>query len=198
MSDGPSFLLALLPPPDVTERVQVWREQHGVRDAAATPHITVKARSGLGLERSWIPAAQAVAAQSAPVMLTFGGPELFPRGQALYLPVRSPGAVALHLALLDAVRPSGRFGYEGAAMQPHLSLALGRRGVDLPRLRAAAEAELADLPGLSWTADHLALLRKPGPGGAYAVQECWPLAGAAPDHSLATAPDTATSGPDAP
>ncbi|MCY1702352.1 2'-5' RNA ligase family protein [Deinococcus sp. SL84] len=180
MSGGPSRLLALLPPADVAEQVQAWRKQHGVQDAAATPHITVKARSGLGAGQDWVPAAQAVAAATAPVTLTLGAaPRLFPRGRALYLPVTSPEAVALHLALLDALSPARRFGYEGPAMQPHLSLALGRRAVDLPRLLAAAEAELAELAGLSWTARCLALLRKPGPGGAYAVQECWPLGTAA-------------------
>ncbi|WP_261663933.1 2'-5' RNA ligase family protein [Deinococcus sp. Marseille-Q6407] len=175
MNVGPSFLLALLPPPEVAERLQAWRMQHGVQDAAATPHITVKARSGLGPELTWRPAAQAVAAAATPVTLTLGAARLFSRGQALYLPVASPDAVALHLALLDALNPPKRFGYEGPAMQPHLSLALGRRGADLPRLLAAAETELADLNGFSWTAQHLALMQKPGPGAAYAVQECWPL-----------------------
>ena len=184
--DGGSWLLALLPPPDAAQLIQDWRAAHGVRDAAAAPHVTAKARSGLGgPAQAWTPAARAVASGAAPVPLRLGAPRLFPRGQALYLPVHSPQAVRLHLALLDALQPEVRFGYEGPGMQPHLSLALGhsrgrgRRGADLPRLLAAAEAELQPLAGLGWTAHHLTLMRKPGPGGAYRAEEHWPL-GAAP------------------
>ena len=173
----PSLLLALLPPPELSERLQSFRDEHGIRDAAAVPHLTVKARSGPG--RSADVAAQAVAAQQAPVRVEVGGPRLFPNGSALYLAVRSPGAVELHVALLGALKPARRFGYEGPGMTPHLTLALARRGIALPELLADAQKEFADLARESFvfTAHTLTLMEKPGPGGVYAPVEAFPLQG---------------------
>ena len=172
-----SFLLALLPPPELGERLRQFRGRCGVRDAAAVPHITVKARSGL--DGTAGETAQAVAAQQAPVRVEVGGPRLFPDGSALYLAVHSPEAVRLHLALLEALRPARRFGYEGPQMTPHLTLALARRGVELPKLLADAEREFADLERepLVFTAPTLTLMKKPGPGGIYAPVAGFPLQG---------------------
>lgn len=170
-----SLLLALLPPPDLSERVRAFRDRHGIRDAAAVPHITVKARSGL--DDSVGEVARAVAAKQTTVRVQVGGPRLFSNGSALHLAVYSPGAVQLHLALLDALRPAQRFGYEGPQMTPHLTLALPRRGVQLPELLADAEGAFADLEWgpFVFTARALTLMRKPGPGGIYAPVEEWPL-----------------------
>ena len=161
-----------------------FRERSEVRDAAAVPHITVKARSGLGPDLAWVPAARAVAEHWAPVEVSLGGPEVFGNGSALYLGVRSPGAVALHLALLEALKPAGRFGserfrYEGPGMTPHLTLALARRGVAPAALLPVARQAFADLESapLTFTARTLTLMRKPGPGGAYAPLEEWALGG---------------------
>ncbi|MFC4638615.1 2'-5' RNA ligase family protein [Deinococcus hohokamensis] len=172
-----SFLLALRPPVPVAARVVAFRQAHGVRDAAATPHITLKARSGLSPDLTWGPAVQAVAAAAQPVEVKLGGPRLFPGNRALYLAARSPGAVALHLALLDALKPAQRFGYEGAHMTPHLSLTLGRRGLDLPALLAAAQTTFEDLDRepLRFLADALTLMRKAGPGAPYVPVNDWPL-----------------------
>ncbi|RTR30693.1 2'-5' RNA ligase family protein [Deinococcus radiophilus] len=173
---GPSYLLALLPPDDVTERVVRWRERHGLHDAAAVPHITVKARSGLDADMDWQAAAQAALANHRPITFSFRAARIFPRGQALYLPVLGRGPVDLHLALLDAIRPAQRFGYEGPQMQPHLSVALARRGLDLAALLPDLQAEVADLAERPpHTAHQVALMRKPGPGGFYAVVDRWPL-----------------------
>ena len=170
-----SLLLALLPPPDLSERVWAFRDRSGVRDAAAAPHITVKARSGL--DDSVGEVARAVAAKQTTVRVQVGGPRLFSNGSALSLAVYSPGAVQLHLALLDALRPAQRFGHEGPQMTPHLTLALARRGVVLPELLSDAEREFADLEGepLVFTAHTLTLMKKPGPGGVYVPVEEWPL-----------------------
>lgn len=170
-----SFLLALLPPPEWSERVRAFRDWHGIRDAAAVPHITVKARSGLDDSAGEV--ARAVAAKQTTVRVQVGGPRLFGNGSALYLAVFSPEAVRLHLALLDALPPARRFGSEGPGMTPHLSLALARRGVDLKALLLAAQAEFADLDaeGLTFTARTVTLMKKPGPGGFYAPVEEWPL-----------------------
>ena len=171
----PSLLLALLPPPELSGRLRKFRDRHGVRDAAAVPHITVKARSGLDGSAGAV--AQAVAARQAPVRVEVGGPRLFPNASALYLAVRSPEAVRLHLALLDALKPARRFGYEGPGMTPHLTLALARRGMALPELLADAQATFADLEGepFVFTAYSLTLMEKPGPGGVYAPVGEWPL-----------------------
>ena len=173
----PSFLLALLPPPELGERIQKFRDRHGIRDAAAVPHITVKARSGLDGSAGEV--AQAVAARQAPVRVEVGGPHLFPNGSALYLAVHSPGAVRLHLALLDALKPARRFGYEGPRMTPHLTLALARRGGALPELLAAAERAFDDLERepFMFTAHALTLMEKPGPGRVYAPVAEFPLQG---------------------
>ena len=170
-----SLLLALLPPPELSERVWAFRDRHGIRDAAAVPHITVKARSGLDDSAGEV--ARAVAAKQTPVRVQVGGPRLFGNGSALYLAVHSPEAVRLHLALLDALPPARRFGSEGPQMTPHLTLALARRGVHLPELLSDAEREFADLEGepCVFTARALTLMRKPGPGGIYAPVEEWTL-----------------------
>ena len=173
----PSLLLALLPPPELSERLLRFRDGHGVRDAAAVPHITVKARSGLDGSAGEV--ARAVAERQSPVRVEVGGPRLFPNGSALYLAVRSPEAVRLHLALLGALNPARRFGYEGPQMTPHLTLALARRGIALPELLADAQKEFADLARESFvfTAHTLTLMGKPRPGGVYAPVEAFPLQG---------------------
>lgn len=170
-----SLLIALLPPPELSRRMTDFRARHGIRDAAAVPHITVKARSGLGENVDEL--AARIAQESPPVQLTVGGPRLFPNGSALYLTVQSPAAVTLHLRLLEALVPAARFGYEGPHMQPHLTLALKRRGLDLPAMLADAQAEFADLEAdpLTFTAHELTLMRKAGAGGAYAVVGEWRL-----------------------
>lgn len=172
-----SLLLALLPPPELSERVRAFRDWHGIRDAAAVPHITVKARSGLDDSAGEV--ARAVAAKQTPVRVQVGGPRLFGNGSALYLAVFSPEAVRLHLALLDALPPARRFGHEGPQMTPHLTLALARRGVVLPELLSDAEREFADLEGepLVFTAHTLTLMKKPGPGGVYVPVAGFPLQG---------------------
>lgn len=170
-----SHLLALRPPPDIEARVVAFREAHGVRDAAAIPHVTVKARSGLDDDLHWLERVAAVAAATPPVPVELLAPRVFPNGSALYLPARSPGAVRLHLALLDALRPARRFGYEGPLMTPHLTLALGRRDVTLDALLDAARRAFPHPP--TFTATELVWMRKPGPGGAYQPVEGWTLGG---------------------
>ncbi|GMA17204.1 2'-5' RNA ligase family protein [Deinococcus metallilatus] len=171
----PSFLLGLLPPAGLTARVEVFRARLRLRESA--PHVTVKARSGLDADLAWLPVARAVVAASAPVTLHLGGARAFRGGSAVYLAVHSPEAVALHVRLLDALKPPARFGYEGSHMTPHLTLALNRRGVDMGAVLSAAQAEFADLDTrpLTFTAREVWLMRKPGPGGLYVPQEAWPL-----------------------
>ena len=172
---SPSHLLALRLPPDIEARIVAFREAHGIRDAAAIPHVTVKARSGLDDDLRWLELLPAVAAATPPVPVELLAPRVFPNGSALYLPARSPGTVRLHLALLDALRPARRFGYEGPHLTPHLTLALGRRDVNMDALLDAA-AQAFTHP-LSFAATDLVWMRKPGPGGAYRPVERWTLGG---------------------
>ncbi|MPY66954.1 2'-5' RNA ligase family protein [Deinococcus sp. SDU3-2] len=170
-----SFLLGVLPPPDLGARVDAFRTRLGLRESAA--HVTVKARSGLDPELRWWKAARAVVAESPALTLEVGGVRAFRNGTAVYLGVTSPDVVALHLRLLTALNPSQRFGYEGPQMTPHLTLALRRRGVDLGTVLEAARDEFADLAGhpLTFTAREVWVMRKPGPGGLYVPWEAWPL-----------------------
>ncbi|WP_189102703.1 2'-5' RNA ligase family protein [Deinococcus knuensis] len=170
---SPSHLLALRPPPDIEAQVVAFREAHGIRDAAAVPHLTVKARSGLDDDLRWLTVIPAVAAATPPVPVELLAPRVFPNGRALYLPARSPGAVQLHLALLGALRPARRFGYEGPQMTPHLTLALGRRDASLDALLDAARLAFPQPP--TFTATDLVWMRKPGPGGAYQPVQRWTL-----------------------
>ncbi len=172
-----SYLLAVLPPGELTGRIQNFRSALDLKDAAAVPHITVKARSGLSPELDWQDELRKVVGQHAPLPMSVGGPHLFSNGTALYLEVASSEAVSLHLALLDALKPARFFGYEGPGLQLHLSLALKRRGVGLPTLLTAAQTEFADLEREPhpFTAHTVTLMRKPGPGGIYAPLEEWPL-----------------------
>ncbi|GGK94964.1 2'-5' RNA ligase family protein [Deinococcus radiotolerans] len=174
---SPSYLLALRPPPEIEARIVAFREAHGVRDAAAVPHITVKARSGLKDDLRWLELLPAVAAATPPIPVELLAPRVFPNGSALYLPARSPGSVRLHLALLDALRPARRFEYEGPQMTPHLTLALGRRDASLNALLDAAGQTFPQ--PLTFTATELVWMRKPGPGGAYQPVQAWPLSGGA-------------------
>lgn len=175
-----SFLLAALPPPQLAARIQAFRSGQHLTDAAAAPHVTVKARSGLSPETpGWPQSLREVVARHAPLALSIGGPRLFGNGTAAYLETHSPGAMRLHLALLEALKPARFFGYEGPGLTLHLSLALRRRGVDLAGVLAAARAEFADLERepLTFTARSVTLMCKPGPGGFYAPLETWPLLG---------------------
>lgn len=174
-----SFLLAAQPPPELAARLQTFRAAHHLKDAAAVPHITVKARSGLPPELDWQATLRGAVARHAPLPLFIGGPRLFGNGTALYLMVSSPEAVRLHLALLEALKPARFFGYEGPGLTLHLSLALKRRDVDLPGVLTAARTEFADLERapLTFTARSITVMRKPGPGGVYAPLEDWPLLG---------------------
>jgi hypothetical protein len=175
------FLLAVLPPPQLAERIGRFRAAQHLRDAAAVPHVTIKARSGLSPDLAWQAPLQEVVARHAPVPLSIGGPRVFSNGTALYLETDGPAAVQLHLALLEALqdRESGGrfFGYEGPGLKLHLSLALKRRGVDLPEVLAAAQSEFADLERepLRFSGHAITLMRKPGPGGFYAPLQEWPL-----------------------
>lgn len=170
-----SFLLGVLPPPDLAARVDAFRIRLGLRESA--PHVTVKARSGLAPDLEWWEAAWAVVAVSAPIPMTIGGPHAFRNGTAVYLAVTSPDVVALHLRLLEALKPAQRFGYEGPQMTPHLTLALRRRRVNLGTVLEEAQAEFADLEAhpLTFTAREVWVMRKPGPGGLYVGWEAWPL-----------------------
>lgn len=172
---APSFLLGLLPPADLAVQVEAFRERLGLRESA--PHVTVKARSGLGAGLDWMPSVRAVVAASPPVPLEVGGARAFRNESAVYLAVQSPEVVALHVRLLKALAPAERFGYEGPHMTPHLTLALRRRGVDLPTVLETARAEFTDLEAepLTFTCSDVWLMRKPGPGGLYTPEEAWPL-----------------------
>lgn len=174
---SPSFLLALLPPPDLAARVGAFHDAWRLHDAAAVPHITVKPRSGLTSDLEWAARTREVVAAFPPVPVEVGGPRLFSNGTALYLHVRSPEAVRLHVALLRAVDPPMHFGYEGPGMTPHLSVALARRGLDLGALLEEAKQEFGDLDAspVAFTAHTVTLMRKPGPGGVYLPLEAWRL-----------------------
>lgn len=176
---SPSFLLALLPPPELAARVGAFHDAWRLHDAAAVPHITVKPRSGLTPDLEWAERARGVVAGFPAVPVEIGGPRLFSNGTALYLHIRSPEAVRLHVALLRAVNPPMHFGYEGPGMTPHLSVALARRGLDLGALLAEAQREFGDLDAapVTFTAREVTLMRKPGPGGVYLPVGAWPLGG---------------------
>lgn len=175
VSGGPSFLLGVLPPPGLTAQIEAFRSALGLRESA--PHVTVKARSGLEADLAWVGAARAAVAAHPPVTLQIGGARMFPNRSAVYLTVRSPEVVALHLRLLDTLRPPRRFGYEGSHMTPHLILGLRRRGVSLSDVLTAAQMEFGELETvpLPFTAAEVWLMRKPGPGGLYVPVEAWRL-----------------------
>lgn len=73
-----------------------------------------------------------------------------PAGAApvLYLPVESPGLVALHARLVERFGAAG--GIEGDGYVPHITLARGP-GSD----EAAALVRDADVPSIEWTVDQL-------------------------------------------
>ena len=171
----PAHLLAALPPPELAAQVEAFRARLGLRESP--PHVTLKARSGLGTGLERMDAARAVVEASPPFPLTVAGPQLFRNGSALYLAVRSPELVALHVRLLEALKPPQRFGYEGPHMTPHLTLALSRRGVNLEGVLQAAREEFAHLNAqpLTFTVREVWRMRKAGPGALYQPEEAWAL-----------------------
>ncbi len=144
-------------------------------DAAAEPHITVRSHTGLSSSSSDWAEAVAIAARTLPLECLLGGPQVFTNRSALYLSARGAGLRELHLALLE--RFPGGAGYEGRNFTPHLTLALARRGTDLPVLAQRAQAEFSDLAAhpVSFAATSLTLMHKPGPGSVYRAAESWPL-----------------------
>ncbi|ADV66643.1 2'-5' RNA ligase family protein [Deinococcus maricopensis] len=171
-----SFLLGVLAPQGLSARVDAFRAASGAsRESAA--HVTVKARSGLSADLAWLESARATVAQAPAFEVRVGGAGIFPR-RAVYLRVDSPGLVEVHVALLHALRPARRFGYEGPHMTPHLTLAQARRHLDLNGTFAQAQAAFADLAvqPFAFTVTALHLFMKPGPGGIYTPVSPLPLA----------------------
>lgn len=157
--------------------MEAFRAPLGLRESP--PHVTVKARSGLGVNLDWVKAARAVVDASPLFPLTVEGARTFRSGSAVYLAVTSPGLVALHVRLLEALEPAQRFGYEGPHMTPHLTLALGRHRVDLEGVFQAAREAFAHLEAqpLTFTVREVWRMRKAGPGALYLPEEAWELAG---------------------
>jgi len=172
-----AYLLAVLPPPELGAQIEAFQARLGLRESP--PHVTVKARSGLGAGLEWVEGARTVVEASSPFLLSVGGARAFRKGRAVYLTVHSPELVALHVRLVEALKPAQRFGYEGPHMTPHLTLALSRRGVDLEAVLEAARGEFADLDAqpLACLVREVWRMRKAGPGALYQPEEAWPLEG---------------------
>lgn len=171
----PSFLLALLPPGELTGRITAFREQHAIEDAAAFPHVTVKSGAGLMPDLWWVNSvARLVERTPAPGVLV-RGPRLFPNGTAVYLDVQSEDAMQLHLNLLRVLTPPEIPDYEGRNLKLHLTLALHRRSVTLSEVFGQAQAEFTELDAspLAFTPPALTLMCKGGAGTAYEPVEEW-------------------------
>jgi 2'-5' RNA ligase len=85
-------------------------------------------------------------------------------GPVVYLAVDSPGLVAVHERLCEAVAPVD--GMEGDGYVPHVTLA---RGGSLAAARSLAEGG-ADVERVEWTVDALAFYHRDGGGGAGRVR----------------------------
>lgn len=170
-----SFLLALLPPEELTSRMTAFRERHGIVDAAAFPHITVKSSLGLMPDLWWGASVARLAARVPAPTLQVRGPRLFPNQTAVYLDIHSEDARQLHMALLRVLEPPEIPETEGTNLKLHLTLALHRRTVSLPEILTSAKAEFAELDAapLTFTCPALTLMCKVGSGNAYEPVEEW-------------------------
>jgi 2'-5' RNA ligase len=96
-------------------------------------------------------------AAARPFTAALGAPARFAGGQVLYLSVNSPGLKALHLSVTQAMAglvPVDPRGHEGEGYTPHLTLAVGRFGLDaagLDHMEQEAAAELGSLPSFPVT-----------------------------------------------
>jgi 2'-5' RNA ligase len=154
----PRYFLAVTPPEPQWSRIEALRVRWGSPHHAVEPHITVK------IPFAWAPAPsafldplRAVCAAHRPFAATLGAPARFAGGQVLYLTVESPELPAFHRAVagaLTAVAPLDSRGHEGEAYTPHLTLAVGRFGIDpagLDAMEREATAELTGLPAFPVT-----------------------------------------------
>ncbi|GGJ23724.1 2'-5' RNA ligase family protein [Deinococcus roseus] len=117
---APTYVLALIPPQDISERVLQYQLQY--TRPSMEPHITIKFKAGLTPDLDWLPRVQALCAATAPFQVQLSGVRTFgPR--VLFWDVVSPGARTLHLHTLLAVGhpPQPQF-FEGEAYQMHLTL----------------------------------------------------------------------------
>lgn len=147
------YFLAVAPPEPQLSQVDALRARWGHPHHKVEPHVTIKAPflwSGAP-DQFLAPVADALAS-IAPFDCRLGGTGRFPGAKVLYLKVAGDGLLPLHMAVVQALAgllpPDGRPSHEGERYTPHLTLAVGRFGIDVKGLEAMeveAKAELAAL-----------------------------------------------------
>lgn len=149
----PRFFFGVTPPEPQHGQIEAFRARWGHPHHQVEPHITVKIPFAWeGAPEGFLAPVRAACAATQPFTALLGAPARFAGGQVLYLSVRSPGLSALHRSVMEALAglvPTDPRGHEGEGYTPHLTLAVGRFGIDsagLDRMELDAAAELGHLP----------------------------------------------------
>lgn len=168
------YYVAIEPP--AAEAQRIARAMAALGDPWPIPHVTVISPRGLSLDLSWLPVVRAVAAQSPPFGVAFGGTGLF-GDQTLYLAVESAGLARLRSRLIDELGrgplASSRY-FEDRPYVAHLTLARSRGVKGL----APYEAQVAALGDLEeFVAVSLTVFRRAEPAAPYQSWLRLPFAG---------------------
>jgi 2'-5' RNA ligase len=147
------YFFAVVPPEPQNSTIDALRERWGHPHHSVEPHITVKAPFEWHEQpESFLAPVSAACAAVEPFGVSLPGTGRFGEDRVLFLTVAGDGLKALHQAVISALEGLLRAdprAHEGEDYSPHLTLAVGRFGIDaagMADMERAAQAELAD-PG---------------------------------------------------
>ena len=154
----PRFFFGIRPPEPQHGQIEAFCARWGHPHHKVEPHVTVKIPFAWeGAPEAFLAPVRSACAAVRPFTAALGAPARFPGGQVLYLSVNSPGLPVLHRSVMLALAglvPVDPRGHEGDGYTPHLTLAVGRFGLDaagLHRMEQEAAAELGHLPAFPVT-----------------------------------------------
>lgn len=146
------YFFAVVPPEPHKSKIDALRECWGHPHHKVEPHITVKAPFEWHEQpEDFLLPVRAACATAVPFSVCLPGTGRFGEDKVLFLTVDADGLKALHLAVtsaLEGLLPSDPRSHEGEGYSPHLTLAVGRFGIDaagMGDMERAAQAELTDL-----------------------------------------------------
>jgi 2'-5' RNA ligase len=162
------YFLGVVPPEPLLTRIEEFRGRWDHPHHHVEPHVTLK------IPFAWDQDAMAFLApvrwacrEAGPFDIRLGPTARFPEARVLYLAVEGSGIRALHLTVLGALAPfvpADPLSHEGEGYSPHLTLAVGRFGIDsagLDAMEEAARFEIARLP--AFTVESLRCYRRERP-----------------------------------
>jgi 2'-5' RNA ligase len=137
------YFIGVVPPDDYKRKLisfqERWKNNSLVK--VVEPHITVKAQSGLTMDKSWLGNVKAVGESFSPFEVTLNQPMFFGE-HVLFLSVLSNKINDLHRRLVDAVSPDQELIKKYMELEdytPHLTLGQTFWGLTYPELKEMAD-----------------------------------------------------------